>query len=103
MSWFFRSNLSLANTLLIFVENSTFDEICICAYGVLGEILTDEKLKELKVTDTSEVFFSMLKQGWHHPLKKYKQIPLLQMLVGESIFTTSVFQCSFSIFQVSLR
>ncbi len=103
MSWFFRSNLSLANTLLIFVENSTFDEICICAYGVLGEILTDEKLKELKVTDTSEVFFSMLKQGWHHPLKKYKQIPLLQMLIGECIFTTPVFQCSFSIFQVSLR
>jgi hypothetical protein len=104
ITWFFRSNLSLPNKLLIFVENSKFDQMCMCAYGILGEILTDEQLKELKVTDTGAIFFSnMLRQGWHDPLKKYKQIPLLQLLVGESILSISAFQCSLSTFQVFVR
>jgi hypothetical protein len=85
INWFFRSNLSLPDTLFIIAEKSTFDEISLCAYAILGEILTDEKLKELKVTDNIANFFNnTLQQGWHHPLKRYKKTPIFHLLQGKS-------------------
>jgi hypothetical protein len=92
MNWFFRSDLSLPDTLLIITENSTFEEICLCAYAVLGEVLTDEKLKELKVTDNiANYFCNTLEQAWHHPLKKSKHISALGLLRGES--TLKIYSC----------
>jgi hypothetical protein len=85
INWIFHSYASLPDTLLIIAENSPFDEICLYAYSILGEILTDEKLKELQVTDNIINFLhDVLEQAWHHPLKKYKQMPILHLLRGES-------------------
>lgn len=84
--WFLRSDPLLPDALLMIVENSTFDEISLCAYAVLGEILTDEKVKELKATDNISGFFqNILVQAWHHPRKRYKQIPLFELLRGKTI------------------
>jgi hypothetical protein len=92
MNWFFRSDLSLPDTLLIITENSTFEEICLCAYAVLGEVLTDEKLKKLQITDNiGDFFYNTLEQAWHHPLKKYKHISALDLLRGES--TLKIYSC----------
>jgi hypothetical protein len=82
--WFFRSNLMVQRTLKIVAETSLFDEICLCSYGILGTVLTDEQLKQLKVSDSMTVFFfNMLKQAWHQPLKKYKHATVPQLLDGK--------------------
>jgi hypothetical protein len=86
INWFFRSSPPIQNTLLTLAEISAFNEICILAYGILGEFLTDEQLKELKIGDTlGGFFFNMLEQAWHHPSKKYKQIPIEYLLRGKCI------------------
>jgi hypothetical protein len=92
INWFFRSMIQLSDTLLIVAETSLFDKICLYAYGILGEILTDEQLKDLKIVDSIErYFYNMLEQGWHHPSKKYKQIPIFYLLRGKSNFTNWLF------------
>ena len=86
ISWFLRSNTSLSDALLIIAENSPCERISLSAYGVLGEILTDEKLKELNVTDAiGDFFYSMLLKAWHHPSKNYKQISVFSLLRGKSL------------------
>jgi hypothetical protein len=85
INWYFRSILSLPDTLLFIGQNSPFDEISLCSYAILGEVLTDEKLKELPVTDNIPRFLAnIFNQAWHHPSKKYKHISLLELLRGES-------------------
>jgi hypothetical protein len=99
INWFFRSNQTLPNTLLIIAENSKFDEICLYAYGILGEVLIDEKLKELKVSDNIVNFFhKTLEQCWYHPLKKYKQLSIVDLLRGESILNSCLFKLFLYIF-----
>jgi hypothetical protein len=86
INWFFRSSAPIQNALLTLAEMSVFNEICICAYGVLGEFLTDEQLKDLKIGNSlGSFFFNMLEQAWHHPSKKYKQIPIEYLLRGKFI------------------
>lgn len=83
ITWFFRANPTFTETIMIIAENSVYDEICLCAYAVLGEVLTDEQLKELQVTDDlSAVFLNILTQSWQHPLKKYRHISVLDLLQG---------------------
>jgi hypothetical protein len=85
INWFFRSIISLPDTFLIIAENSPFEEISLCAYAVLGETLSDEKLKEIQVTDSiGNFFFNMLEQAWNDPLKKYRQSLILSLLRGKS-------------------
>ena len=53
----------LSDILITIAETSVYDKICLYAYGILGEILTDEQLKDLKIVDSiGRYFFNMLKQ-----------------------------------------
>jgi hypothetical protein len=84
--WFFRSKVSLPDTLLTIAELSVHDKICLRAYIILGEILCNDRLKDLKITDNLSLFFyDMLEHAWQHPSKKYKQIPIFHLLRGEFI------------------
>ncbi|CAF1512319.1 unnamed protein product [Adineta steineri] len=79
--WFFRSKISLPDTLLTIAGLSVHDKICLRAYVILGEILCSERLKDLKITDNLSLFFyNMLEQALQHSSKKYKQIPIFHLL-----------------------
>lgn len=85
-NWFFHSMIQLPDTLLTIAETSVFNKICLIAYGILVEILTDEQLRDLKIVDSvGGYFFGMLEQAWHHPSKKCQQIPIPYFLRGKSI------------------
>jgi hypothetical protein len=84
-TWFLRSKTSLSETLITIAEMSACKKISWCIYEILGEILSDQRLKELHISDSVSIFFfNMLEQAWHHPLKKYKQIPISYLLKGKS-------------------
>ncbi|CAF1559639.1 unnamed protein product [Rotaria magnacalcarata] len=84
-SYYFRSNIFLPEILLTLAESSSHERYSLCAYAVLGEILTDEKLKDLKFTDSIYAFFlNLLEKGWHHPLKIFKRMPVIYLLRGIS-------------------
>jgi hypothetical protein len=83
INWFFRSSATIQDVILTVAETSLYDEICLRAYTILGEVLTDEQLKELNIADTmAGFFFKMLEQAWQHPSKEYKQIPIKYLLKG---------------------
>jgi len=84
-TWFLRSKTSLPETLLAIAETSVCEKISLCVYGILAEILSDECLKELKISDSVSVFFfDMLEQAWENPSKKYKQIPIFHIIKGKT-------------------
>jgi hypothetical protein len=90
INWFMHSMNQLPDILLKVAESSMYHRICLIVYNLLGEISTDEMLKELKLTDRlSEFFFNILEQAWHHPAKKYKQIPIPHLLRGKSFLKNS--------------
>ncbi|CAF3072435.1 unnamed protein product [Rotaria socialis] len=81
--WFFRSKISVPETLSTIAELSIHDKICLRAYIILGEILCNERLKDLKIADNLSLFFyDMLEHAWRHPSKNYKQIPIFHLLRG---------------------
>jgi hypothetical protein len=83
INWFFRSSTTIQDVILTVAETSIYDEICLRAYTILGEVLTVEQIKELSIVDTmAEFFFKMLEEAWHHPSKEYKQIPIEYLLKG---------------------
>jgi hypothetical protein len=70
---------------LTIAEISPCEKISLCVYVILGEILSDQRLKELKISDHVIVFlFDMLEHAWHHPSKKFKHIPIYYLLKGKS-------------------
>ncbi|CAF3669472.1 unnamed protein product [Rotaria socialis] len=84
-SYYFRSNIFLPEILLTLAESSSHEKHSLCAYAILGEILTDEKLKDLKFADSMYAFFlNLLEKGWHHPLKRFKRMPVIYLLRGIS-------------------
>jgi hypothetical protein len=84
INWFFRSSATIRNVIRTVAETSLYDEICLRAYTILGEVLTDEQLKELNIVNTmAEFFFKMLEQAWNHLSKEYKQIPIEYLLKGK--------------------
>ena len=86
--WFFRLQSTLPTVMLKMAECSICDKICLCVYSILGEILGDERLKDLKIPHyASEFFFNILDKAWHSPLKKYKQIPITYILRSKYLFT----------------
>jgi hypothetical protein len=86
VNWFFRSSTAIQDALLMVAEKSLYDEICLRAYTILGEVLTDEQLKQLDIADTmADFLFKMLEQAWQHPSKEYKQIPIEYLLKGKYI------------------
>ncbi|CAF4987808.1 unnamed protein product, partial [Rotaria sp. Silwood1] len=83
MRCFISSQTNLFATLLVIAQTSPYDRICICAYGFLAEILTDEQMKELKITENiSGFFFNILEQAWKDPTKRCKTIPIPHLLKG---------------------
>jgi hypothetical protein len=86
ISWLFRSNTTVRDTIVSMAEAALNDEICLCGYGLLGEALTDDEVKDLKIADNiSGYFFGVLEEAWNHSLKTYKQIPVHYFLKGKSI------------------
>ncbi|CAF1563988.1 unnamed protein product [Rotaria sp. Silwood1] len=83
LSCFIRSETILSNIILAIAQKSCYDRISVCAYGILAEILSDEQLKEVTITDNiSEFFFRILELAWNHPTQRYKRIPIPQLLTG---------------------
>ena len=83
INWFFRSNTAIQDALLTVANRSLYDEICLRAYTILGEVATDEQLKEMNIARTmAEFLFNMVERAWQDPSKEYKQIPLKYLLKG---------------------
>jgi hypothetical protein len=68
INWLFRSKTSYQKILLTVAELSINDVICIAVYHIMGIVLTDEQMKELKMNDgAAEFSFNMLEKAWSHP------------------------------------
>ena len=81
INWYFRSMTRLTDILLKIAELSMHYRISLCIYSIYAEILSDEKFKALKFTDTmSSLFFQMLQDAYHNPSKKFKQISFSHLL-----------------------
>ncbi len=84
INWFLRLDARKQEIFLTLAEVSFNDKICLQIHGMLGMILPDEQLKQLKIVDNLNVFyFKMLEQAWQHPSKKYKHIQIFNMLRGQ--------------------
>ncbi|CAF3358013.1 unnamed protein product [Rotaria sp. Silwood1] len=80
---FIRFETNLLEILLPLAETSVYDRISLSAYGLLGEIVCDEHLKQVKITDNlCEYFFYMLEQAWNHPKQKSQRVLISQLLRG---------------------
>ncbi|CAM4833177.1 unnamed protein product [Rotaria magnacalcarata] len=78
-----RLNATIRNTILSIIETAINDEVVLCGYGVLCEVLTDEELKDLKMADNiCNYFLQMLEDAWNQIKKQYKQIPMVLLLKG---------------------
>ena len=81
---FIRSQTSLADTLLSIAQKSSYDRISICAYGILVKILSDQQLREMKITQsTFDYFFGILEYAWKRPMQRYKQMSITHLLTGK--------------------
>ncbi|CAF1533151.1 unnamed protein product, partial [Adineta ricciae] len=84
----FSCNPSYTKTLCEIAETSLYPFTSLCIYFMLGEILPEDKLKEMKFATHVECFFySILEQAWHHPMRKYKQLPLSFLLRSSVSFS----------------
>jgi hypothetical protein len=102
LSCFIRSETILSNIILEIAQKSCYDRISICAYGILAEILSDEQLKEVKITDNiSEFFFHTLELAWNHPTQRYKRLPIAQLLTGHFFFFVFIINIKMSLFFIS--
>jgi len=89
---FMRVKTNLVDILLPLAETGGNDRINICAYIMLGEIVSDERLQEFKITDNlCAYFFYVLQQAWHHPAQKFQRASVQQLLRGKIIlFSESI-------------
>lgn len=79
--WFFRSNRHVRDVIVLVASAALNDEIGLCSYAILGEVLTDEQLKDLKIDERICLFFfRMLESAWYAENRTYKHVPLLYML-----------------------
>jgi hypothetical protein len=86
ISWWFRSNTRIRDSIVAACEAALNDEVSLCGYAILGETLPDEDLKDLKIADNiCNYFFHMLEEAWKHPSKMFKQAPLSHLLKGQSL------------------
>ena len=80
---FLLSKLCLQDVLLKTVKLTSNERISLHAYAILGNLLTNEQLKELSVADCMvNFFFRILEEGYQHPSKKYERIPIVHVLKG---------------------
>jgi hypothetical protein len=90
LTCFMRMETKLLEILLPLAEVSTNNRISLVAYAILGEILSDEHLKELKVTNNlCEYFFYMLEQAWKNPYQKFQRVSVPQLLRGNQPFISN--------------
>lgn len=88
INWFFRANSYLQETIIDVASAALNDEIGLCGFAVLGEVLSDDQLKDLKISDNiCNFFFTMLAEAWSDQSKKYKQMPIGYLLKGKSSFS----------------
>jgi hypothetical protein len=84
INWLFRSNPTIRDTIIRATATVLNDKVRLYGYGILGEVLADGDLKDLKIADhITAHFFYMAEQAWHHPLKLYNRIPLAYLLRGK--------------------
>jgi hypothetical protein len=85
ISWLFRSNTTVRDTIIYLAENAANDEICSGGYVILGETLTDDQLKYLKIADNfCNYCFDLLEENWNRSWKKCKKVPIQYVLRGMS-------------------
>ncbi|CAF4193748.1 unnamed protein product, partial [Rotaria sordida] len=83
INWLFRVNRTMGDTIVSLAEATFNDEVALGGYGVLGEVLTDDQLKDLKIADSiTSYFFNMLENAWNQSTKMYKHIPISFLLRG---------------------
>ena len=81
IGWFFRAEPGVLDTIVKVAAGTQNDEVGLCCYAALGEVLSDDEMRSLKIADSiSEFFFTMLEEAWLHKSKKYKQIPIAYLL-----------------------
>ncbi|CAF1096434.1 unnamed protein product [Rotaria magnacalcarata] len=80
MDWLSDLNATLRNTIVSIIDTTINDEVAICCYAVLCEILTDEELKDLKISyNICNYLLQMFEDIWNKT-KKYKHIPITTLL-----------------------
>jgi hypothetical protein len=53
---------------------------------MLGELISDERLQEFKITDNlCRYFFYTLQQAWNNPAQKFQRSTVQQLLRGKII------------------
>ncbi|CAF3725562.1 unnamed protein product, partial [Rotaria socialis] len=83
MDWLSDLNTTLKNTMVSIIDASINDEVAMCCYGVLCEILTDEESKDLSISDNiCNYFLQMLEDIWNKTKKKYEHVPIMMLLKG---------------------
>jgi hypothetical protein len=88
---FMRIETKLFDILFQLAESSVYNRISLYAYAILGEILSDEHLKELKITNNlCEYFFYMLEQAWQHPMQNFQRVSVPQLLRGKRELKLSI-------------
>lgn len=76
-------NTTLKNTIVTIIDTTINDEVALCGYGVLCEVMGDEELKAIRINDNiSNNFLHILEVAWSQTTKKYKRIPLMLLLKG---------------------
>ncbi|CAF1228996.1 unnamed protein product [Adineta ricciae] len=80
---FIRRETKLIEILLPLAETSKYNRISFLAYVILGGVLSDEHLKELKITtNICDYFFYMLEHAWNHPAHHFQRASVPQLLRG---------------------
>ncbi|UJR22664.1 hypothetical protein I4U23_025703 [Adineta vaga] len=88
VNWFFRSNTTVRDTIVSVAELALNDEVCLCGYCILGETLSEDQLKDLKIADNiNDYFFQIMEEAWKCVSKVFRQIPLEYMLKGFQILS----------------
>lgn len=83
INWLFRSNAFYQETLLTVAQLGLNDIICLGAYNIMGVVLTDAEIKELKICDGAVALASnMLGKAWHESSQMYKQVSIVNILQG---------------------
>ena len=96
---FIRSRTRLVETLVTLGETAGNNLINICAYAMLGEILCDNGLRQLKANEhLCGYFFYVLERAWNHPAQIYQRTTVQQLLRGRFILSTKIDEANFNVF-----
>jgi hypothetical protein len=89
---FMRFRTNLLESIVPLAETPGNNQISLCAYAMLGEISSDEYLKELKITtNLCAYFFCMLEHAWNNPSQKFQRLSVQQLLRGKFILFNNQF------------